>query len=1489
MTKPFYEVFPTVRLNERTRDLFGEVLVNRIAATRNKSRIHVYIESPNLISNEALRDVEHKLSGQLFPHAGVTFFLHETFHLSSQYTPENLLEVYKESLESEMRERSPLLYHLYRHSKLSFTDEGDVLLVVPDDLVSRGEAEELADFLSQVLKIRCGLSCSVTVRYEKQEAAPEKRKAEERILRTLDSIIGNLDENNNTEEESTAPGEKEKEEAPAAAVPQHEKNVKKSRSASSDPDVIFGRDIKDDEKHPVTPMRDIIGDMTELVVRGQLFFYEETPLRSGRYIVSMDVTDYTDSIRVKIFMDAEHLEEFRERLQPDSRPFIKVKGITNMDTFERDIVLSNVKGIRKIPSFVSPRTDNAPEKRVELHMHTKMSELDAVSGAKELISQAKSWGMKAIAVTDHGNVQAFPEAYHCTEGDKDFKVIYGLEGYLVDDQGKSISVTGQPGEKNPKLSDAFVVFDLETTGLSPVKHKIIEIGAVRIEGGVITERFNEFVNPEVPIPFRIQNLTGIRDKMVQDADLISEVLPRFLEFSKGAVMVAHNASFDISFVKHNAKELGLPFDKMVLDTLELSRTLLTDLNRHTLDRVAEALGVSLENHHRAVDDAAATGEIFIKLSEILRKRGIFDFDGIASLRSDRALTAKRLRSHHVIILAKNETGRINLYRLVSESHLKYFHKRPRIPKSLLTEFREGLIIGSACASGELFEELVRGADEDELARIAGFYDYLEIQPVGNNLFLLDDEKNEVHNEEDLRELNVRICELGERMGKPVCATGDVHFMNPEDEIYRRIIFSCLERPKADEQPPLYLRTTEEMLEEFSYLGEERAYRTVVTNTNLIADMIDPIEPVRPDKCPPVIENSDQILRQICYDKAHELYGEELPTPVEERLERELKSIIGNGYAVMYVIAQKLVWKSLEDGYLVGSRGSVGSSFAANMAGITEVNSLPPHYICPNCHYSDFDSTEVKAFAKKGMCGYDMPDRKCPECGTELIKTGYDIPFETFLGFKGDKEPDIDLNFSGDYQAKAHKYTEVIFGAGQTFRAGTVSTIADKIAIGYVNAYFRDHETPRRWAEIRRLGKGCEGVMRTTGQHPGGIVVLPRGEEINTFTPVQHPPKDDNIITTHFEYHSIDRNLLKLDILGHDDPTMIRFLQDATDIKDLSEIRFDDPTVMKLFTDTEPLGITPEDIRGCPTGTLGIPEYGTDFVIQMLVDTQPKTFSDLIRISGLSHGTDVWVDNAQYLVNEMDMELSDCICCRDDIMLYLISMGMDPALSFKIMEGVRKGKGLTEEQKSAMREVEVPEWYIDSCLKIKYMFPKAHAAAYVMMAWRVAWFKIHRPLAYYSGFLSIRAGVLDYATMCQDRARLEQELEPLWERVKENGKNRLTDTEKKQMRDMRIIEEMFARGFEFVPIDLNTVDPKYFRQVDEKHIMPPLSSVAAVGEKAADALVNAIRETKEAGPFLSVDDFRERTGCSKGIAASLKELGLLGDIPESNQLSLFDLV
>ena len=1501
MSKPFFDVFPTLKLDTGLHDLFESVAVEKVTSTKRKDFLRVYIASDHLIQKEDVFRVEREIGKQFFLNMPITVKFYEHFTLSAQYDPQKLMDAYGESILLELKESSPVEYSMFRRADISFAGER-MLLTLEDTVFGREKAQELTRILEKIYNERCKIPIQVEVSYKERKAGKGHEEDDYRFAIQVAEVSARAGfpvqmkgaglaagkAANGTDGELPGSPEQELPSRSRRSPGGKEKSdFKRSLKRSDNPDVIYGRDFEEE----AMPIEEIIGEMGEVVIRGRVIRADKREIKNERMILMFDVTDYTDTMTVKFFVHNEQASEITNAMKEGA--FVKIKGMTMMDRFDHELTIGSLAGIKKIPDFTTSREDRSVRKRVELHCHTKMSDMDGVSEAKDIVKRAYKWGHPAIAITDHGVVQSFPDANHvwedlwkaeknrCKEAgepapDKQgfFKVIYGVEAYLVDDLHQIAT-----NEKGQDFKADFVVFDIETTGFSPTKNRIIEIGAVKVSEGKIVDRFSTFVDPLTPIPFEIEKLTGITDDMVMGAEQIDVVLPRFLEFCEGCILVAHNARFDMSFIMENCDRQGISHDFTYVDSVGIARIFLPGQKKHTLDAVAKALGVSLENHHRAVDDAEATAEIFVKLIVLMEKEGITTLSQINERGKTSPDIIKKLPTYHAIILAKNNVGRMNLYRLVSESHLTYFARRPRIPKSLLSQYREGLILGSACEAGELYRALLEQKSDAEIARLVNFYDYLEIQPLGNNRFMIESERTpNITSMEDIQEINRQIVRLGEQFNKLVVATCDVHFLNPEDEIYRRIIMAGQGFPDADNQAPLYLRTTEEMLNEFSYLGSDKAEEVVITNTNLIADMIDVMSPVRPDKCPPVIEDSDKQLTDICYNRAHELYGETLPKIVEDRLEKELHSIISNGFAVMYIIAQKLVWKSVEDGYLVGSRGSVGSSFVANMAGITEVNSLSPHYLCPKCHYYDFDSEEVKAYG--GGAGCDMPDKDCPVCGTPLRKEGFDIPFETFLGFKGDKEPDIDLNFSGEYQSKAHKYTEVIFGNGQTYRAGTIGTLADKTAFGYVKNYYEERGRHKRACEINRIVTGCTGVRRSTGQHPGGIVVLPVGEDINSFTPVQHPANDmtTDIVTTHFDYHSIDHNLLKLDILGHDDPTMIRMLQDLTGL-DPTTIPLDDKGVMSLFQSTEALGITPEQIGGCKLGCLGIPEFGTEFVIQMVIDAKPRCFTDLVRISGLSHGTDVWLGNAQTLIEEGKATISTAICCRDDIMIYLMQQGVEPSLSFTIMESVRKGKGLKDEWIDAMKEQGVPDWYIGSCKKIKYMFPKAHAAAYVMMAWRIAYCKINYPLAYYAAYFSIRASAFSYEIMCQGRAHLESVMADYKRRSDELSKKE-QDTQK----DMKIVQEMYARGFEFVPIDIFTANSRLFQIVDGK-LMPSLNSIDGLGERAADAIVEAAKD----GPFLSKDDFRQRTKVSKTILDLMSELGLLGNLPESNQISLFDLV
>ena len=1259
MEKTFHEVLPDLKTSDHLMALTDRVRVSRVTMPRDRKKIRIYIESPELIAKRDIYALEAAVKKQFFPNRPVTVKIYEHFTLSDM-TAEEALDAYRGSLLLELKGYHLIEYQLFRKAEIHFPEPDLMVLSAEDTLVNRSCSAELARVLEKVFNERLGIPLEVRVLLDESHPAAPRADEEMQIAEAASQIAEN------------ARQAREQEAAHAAQTARKREYRRQPRGRQLADSEGYGRDFEGES----VPIQQIQEEMGEVILSGEIIRVDTREIRTGNTIISFVVTDYSDSITVKVFATPENREEMLRLIQVGQN--VSVQGNTVLDKFDHELTIGSVKGIKRLESARNVREDRAPVKRVELHCHTKMSDMDGVSDAKAIVAQAAKWGHPAIAITDHGVVQAFPEAMHAAEK-LGIKILYGCEGYLVDDE---------PG-----------------------------------------------------------------------------------------------------------------------DTVE----------------------------------------------DILKKK-----------------------TYHIIILAQNDLGRINLYRLVSESHLTYFRRRPRIPRSLLSEFREGLILGSACEAGELFQAVLHKAPDGEITRLVNFYDYLEIQPIGNNAFMLrEPDKYDVHSVEDLQDLNRQIVDLGERFGKPVVATCDVHFLNPEDEVYRRILMKGKGFADADQQAPLFLRTTEEMLAEFEYLGKEKAEEIVITNPNRIADSCDRILPVRLDKCPPVIEGSEEELREMCCSKAKSIYGDPLPKLVEDRLERELTSIIGNGYAVMYIIAQRLVKKSNEDGYLVGSRGSVGSSFAATMAGITEVNPLSPHYVCPECHYSDFDSEAVKGYA----AGCDMPDRNCPRCGAPMIKDGFDIPFETFLGFKGDKEPDIDLNFSGEYQSRAHAYTEVLFGKGYTFRAGTIAGLAEKTAYGYVMKYFEEKQEVKRRCEIERIAAGCVGVRRSTGQHPGGIVVMPKGETIYSFTPVQHPANDmtTDTVTTHFDYHSIDQNLLKLDILGHDDPTMIRRLQDLLGI-DMTKIPLDDPKVMSLFRDTSALGITPEDIGGCKLGALGVPEFGTDFAMQMVMDAKPQCFSDLVRIAGLAHGTDVWLGNAQTLILEGTATLKTAICTRDDIMLYLISMGMDPSLSFSIMEFVRKGRGLKPEWEAAMREANVPDWYIDSCKKIKYMFPKAHAAAYVMMAWRIAFCKVYHPLEYYAAYFGIRASGFNYALMCQGREQMEQNLEHY-----RRNQDHLTDKEKLTLRDLRIVQEMYARGYEFMPIDIYRAHAKDFQVIDGK-IMPSFASIDGMGEKAAEAVMTEAAR----GPFLSREDFCQRTKVSRTLTDEMAEMGLLGNLPKSNQISLFDI-
>ncbi len=1240
-------------------------------------------------------------------------------------------------------------------------------------------------------------------------------------------------------------------------------------------DMLYGRPIRDD----IISIHSVTDNSGRVAISGKVFFVDEREITSKKtgkvfHLITMDITDNEDSISAKMFVtktdDDKPFNNLFNTLKKGVKSggiYVVARGKAQFDQYagETIIMLNDIARIEAPPI----RQDNAEKKRVELHMHTQMSAMDAVNSAQDLINRAVYWGHKAIALTDHGVVQSFPDAMKASNFNEKIKVLYGVEGYLIDDSKRIVY-----GADKQNIDSSFVVFDIETTGLNKNTNNITEIGAVKVLNGEIVDKWSTFVNPCQPIPEKIVNLTGINDNMVKDAPKIDEIIGEFFEFCKDSVLVAHNADFDTGFIKKAAEDNGLNFDFCYLDTLMLARCMYPDLPNFKLDTLTKHLHVILDNHHRAVDDAKATADVFVKMLSELREQGrteLAKLNGEFDLRS----AAKKNKAFHIIILAKNQTGLRHIYEMVSESQLKYFFRTPRIPKSLLEEKREGLILGSACEAGELFRAVIDGKSDEELADIVNFYDYLEIQPIGNNAYMKSDYRHpNINTDTDLQNLNHRIVSLGERYNKPVVATCDVHFMDMEGADYRKILMHYKGFSDADNQAPLYLRTTEEMLKEFEYLGEEKAYEVVVTNTNLIADMIGDVRPIPEKKCPPVIPGAEEGIVNDSTARAKEIYGDPLPDIVQKRLDKELHSITTYGFSVMYRIAQELVRHSLADGYLVGSRGSVGSSFVAFLSDITEVNSLQGHYICPNCKNVEFIESEI------GLSGCDLPDKVCPKCGTQYKKDGHDIPFETFLGFKGDKEPDIDLNFSGIYQPVIHKYTETFFGEGKVFRAGTIGTVAEKTAFGYVRKYCEEKGITMRGAEMQRLAKGCEGVKRTSGQHPGGIIVVPFENDIHEFCPVQHPADDPNsdIVTTHFDYHKIDQNLLKLDELGHDDPTVIRMLEDITGI-DAQDIPIGDPETMSLFTSNKALKLLPGEDIGTELGTYGIPEFGTKFVRQMLEDTKPTTFSELARISGLSHGTDVWLGNAQELIREGKCDLSHSICARDDIMIYLISCGVQEEHAFKIMEMVRKGKGLTPEYEQEMRDNNVPDWYIDSCKKIKYMFPKAHAVAYVMSAFRIAYFKVHYPEAFYMSYFSVRADDFDASVMANGIERVREEMSSINAKKKDGT---VTPKEENLIPILEICVEMYARGINFVPVDLYKSHATDFLQTEEG-ILPPLSALPGLSENDA----KSITDEREKGEFRNVEDLRLRTGIGKNPLNILEENGCFDELPDADQVSLFD--
>ena len=1417
--------------NIRLEKQLKEVQVSKVVYFKEDRVIYMYLISKEIISHEILDLLREELLGKLKYFKNIRIKI--KFTGFGRKSEKDIIKAYWHNIIYILKNICPAIEGWKKQIEYMCLDNMLKIKIPKDIFYEKLKKNNIEEVIRNILLEELGIDYEVKVEKAIGEKI-DKKKLIEKADKEIEDLIKELDFDVKEE---------------------HDEEEGYVIKDEYDEHMIYGEDVNS----LVHPIKDLNQNSKTVAIVGEIFHIENKELRNGKILSIMSITDNTSSINCKLFLNDLNKDKILNAVKEGS--YVKIKGDILFDTYQRELTMT-ISGIR---AEVKPQREDTCKKgkRVELHAHTQMSSMDALCSTKKLVKQAAAWGHKAIAITDHGVVQAFPEAMDAGKSNN-IKILYGVEGYLVEDNAPVIK-----NANDESLSQTFVVFDLETTGFSNKNDKITEIGAVKIENFKVVDRFSQLINPQKDISYKVQELTGITNDLIKDKPTIEEVLPKFIEFIGDSVMVAHNADFDMGFMQQKCREQNIEFKNTSIDTLTLARTLLPHMKRFRLNLIAKELGVPLLNHHRAVDDAEATAHIFIKFMEMIIKKGAQKLSDVNEILGDVDYT--KLTTNHVTLIAKSQEGIKNLYKIVSDAHVNHFYRAPRILKSVLEKYKEGIIVGSACEAGEVFKAVKENKSEEELERIISLYDYIEVMPIDNNRFMI--EKGEVEDEEELRDLNRKLIEVAKKFGKIPVATGDVHFIDKHEAVFRKVLKYSQGFKVDEEETYLHFRTTDEMLEEFKYLGEDLAYEVVVTNTNKVADMVDNILPIPNETFPPRIEGSDKELRDMCNAKAERIYGSPLPDVVRKRLDRELNSIISNGYAVMYIIAQKLVTKSLADGYLVGSRGSVGSSLAATMSDITEVNPLPAHYVCENsdCKYSYF--YEIGEWGS----GADLPDKDCPKCGRPLKKDGHDIPFEVFLGFEGDKEPDIDLNFSGSYQPVIHKYTEVLFGEGHTYKAGTIGTVAEKTAFGYAKKFVEENDLNSTSAEVLRLANGCTGVKRTTGQHPGGIMVIPDYKDVYDITPIQYPANDPScgVITTHFDYHSISGRILKLDILGHDVPTIIRMIEDITG-KIATEIPLDDKETMSLFTSTEALGVTPEEIN-CPIGCLAIPEFGTKFVRQMLLDTKPKTFAELVRISGLSHGTDVWLNNAQDLVVEGTVEFKEVISTRDDIMNYLIFKGLPPKMAFTIMESVRKGKGLKPEFIEEMKKNDVPDWYIGSCQKIKYMFPKAHAVAYVMMSFRLAYYKVHYPEAFYATYFTMKAEDFDADLIVKGLDAIKNKMDEIT-----SMGNDATAKEKNMLTVLEVAYEMYARGIKILPVDIYESDAKEFKVVGEKQILPPMIALQGVGENAAIH----IQQERENGEFISKEDLQKRTKISKTVIETLTIHGSLDNMSEKNQLSLF---